>query len=98
MGEGRPRRGRRAHAGRGMLTFRSGREDAATAATPEIPMSRLHTTFLRSTSVALAALALLGCTSTGQMTTQQREGVEMRRYCEQHPEDTVKCTGFLGFR
>jgi hypothetical protein len=63
----------------------------------EIQMSSMHT-FLRTAGVALAALAALGCTSTGQMTEQQREGVELRRYCEQHPDDVVRCAGFLGFR
>jgi hypothetical protein len=47
----------------------------------------------------LAAVAAVGCsTSTAQMTPQQREGVELRRYCEQNPEDEVRCVGFLGFR
>ena len=60
-------------------------------------MSRLP--LLMRAAVALAAtLAALGCTSAGQMTPQQREGVELRRYCEQHPQDEVKCLGFLGWR
>jgi hypothetical protein len=47
----------------------------------------------------LAAVAAVGCsTSTAQMTPQQREGVELRRYCEQNPDDVERCLGFLGFR
>jgi len=60
-------------------------------------MTRLHT-LLRATGAVLAALTTLGCAGTGQMTEQQRQGVELRRHCEQHPEDIVRCTGFLGFR
>lgn len=52
----------------------------------------------RAMGFLLAALALAGCTSTAQMSTQQREGVELRRYCEAHPEDVARCLGFLGFR
>lgn len=60
-------------------------------------MSRLN--FLRRAAGGLlAALALAGCTSTEQMSPQQREGVELRRYCETHPEDVERCLGFLGFR
>lgn len=54
-------------------------------------------TLWRAAAGLLAALAAVGCTSTAQMTPQQREGVELRRYCEQHPNETAKCTGFLGF-
>jgi len=32
------------------------------------------------------------------MSPQRREGVELRRYCEQNPEDVERCLGFLGFR
>ena len=43
-------------------------------------------------------LALLsGCSTSQTMTPAQREGVELRRYCESNPQDTVKCLGFLGF-
>ncbi len=53
----------------------------------------------RAMGVLLASAAAVGCaTSTAQMTPQQREGVELRRYCEQNPEDVVRCVGFLGFR
>jgi len=53
----------------------------------------------RAVGALLAAVAAVGCsTSTAQMTPQQREGVELRRYCEQNPEDVVRCLGFLGFR
>lgn len=52
----------------------------------------------RTVGALLAAVAAVGCaTSTAQMTPQQREGVELRRYCEQNPEDVVRCLGFLGF-
>lgn len=53
----------------------------------------------RAVGALLAAVVAVGCsTSTAQMTPQQREGVELRRYCEQHPEDVERCLGFLGFR
>jgi hypothetical protein len=53
----------------------------------------------RAVGAMLAAVAAVGCaTSTAQMSPQQREGVELRRYCEQNPEDVVRCVGFLGFR
>ena len=53
----------------------------------------------RAVGALLAAVAAAGCsTSTAQMSPQQREGVELRRYCEQNPEDVVRCVGFLGFR
>ncbi|MDZ7590553.1 MAG: hypothetical protein U5L05_07630 [Rubrivivax sp.] len=40
----------------------------------------------RTVGALLAAVAAVGCaTSTAQMTPQQREGVELRRYCEQKP-------------
>ena len=55
--------------------------------------------FIAGLERKLAALAAVGCsTSTAQMSPQQREGVELRRYCEQHPEDVERCVGFLGFR
>jgi hypothetical protein len=45
------------------------------------------------------ALSLLGagCAGTGQMTPQQKEAIELRRYCDQHPDEQAKCLGFLGF-
>jgi len=53
----------------------------------------------RTVGALLAAVAVVGCaTSTAQMSPQQREGVELRRYCEQNPQDEVRCVGFLGFR
>lgn len=59
-------------------------------------MSRMN--FLRRVSAGLvSALALAGCTSTAQMSPQQRDGVELRRFCEQNPQDTARCAGFLGF-
>ena len=54
---------------------------------------------LRTIGAVLAALTVAGCaTSTAQMSPAQREGVEMRRYCEQHPEELAKCNGFRGFQ
>jgi hypothetical protein len=51
----------------------------------------------RVAAVVLAALSVVGCAGTGEMTPQQREGVELRRYCEQHPNDVARCNGFLGW-
>ena len=50
-----------------------------------------------ASALVLAATALAGCAGTGQMTPQQREGVEMRRFCEQNPQEVEKCLGFLGW-
>lgn len=44
----------------------------------------------------LLAGALAGCGSPGQMSPEQRQAVELRRYCETHPEDIARCLGFLG--
>jgi hypothetical protein len=48
---------------------------------------------------ALAGLgSLSGCaTNAAEMTPQQKDGVELRRYCERNPNDVAKCVGFLGF-
>jgi len=51
----------------------------------------------RVAALVLAALSVVGCTGTQEMTPQQREGVEMRRYCEKNPNDVAKCNGFLGW-
>lgn len=49
-------------------------------------------------SVAASLLSMGGCaTSTAQMTPQQREGVELRRYCERNKNDPEKCLGFYGW-
>ena len=53
---------------------------------------------MRTAAVVAVALAVVGCTSAAEMTPKQREGVELRRYCEQHPEEVEKCLGFLGWR
>ena len=53
---------------------------------------------LRRLSMLAAAAALAGCAGAGEMTPQQRDGVELRRFCEQHPEEVEKCLGFLGWR
>ena len=53
---------------------------------------------LRFLAAVLAVLAVAGCASSpSQMSDAQREGVELRRYCEQNPNDLAKCVGFLGF-
>ena len=52
----------------------------------------------RAAVAVLAALATAGCANPAQMSAKQREGVELRRYCEQHPEEVEKCVGFLGWR
>ena len=53
---------------------------------------------MRLAGMLATAAALVGCAGTGEMTPQQREGVELRRYCEQNPWDTERCLGFLGWR
>jgi len=53
---------------------------------------------MRTAAVVAVALAVVSCTSAAEMTPKQREGVELRRYCEQHPEEVEKCLGFLGWR
>jgi hypothetical protein len=61
-------------------------------------MSRRKGLLPRAACALCAVLAMAGCaTGTSQMTPQQREGVELRRYCEQHPQDVEKCVGFLGW-
>jgi hypothetical protein len=45
---------------------------------------------------ALALVPLFGCAGGGTMTEQQKEGVELRRYCER-TGDPTKCVGFMGF-
>ena len=57
-----------------------------------------HPTLIHVAAALCASLALVGCANTGTMTPQQREGVELRRYCEQHHEDIERCLGFLGWR
>lgn len=57
------------------------------------PVRRL----LPGLALALAAVATTGCASPGSMSPEQKAAYELRRYCEQHPGDTVKCLGFLGF-
>jgi hypothetical protein len=49
-------------------------------------------------AIVASLLSLGGCaTSTAQMTPQQREGVELRRYCERNKNDPEKCLGFYGW-
>lgn len=57
-------------------------------------MSRLTLLFA---VCGLILTQLVGCSTSQTMTSAQREGVEWRRFCEQNPQDTVKCLGFLGF-
>lgn len=52
---------------------------------------------LAGLAVMMAAVVAAGCASPGTMTPEQQAGVELRRYCEQNPTDTVRCLGFLGF-
>jgi hypothetical protein len=48
--------------------------------------------------VLTALGSLSGCaTGATEMTPQQKDGVELRRYCETNPNDVAKCLGFLGF-
>ena len=60
--------------------------------------TKTSSTSIRLTCVLLAAAALAGCAGSGQLTQQQKDGVELRRYCESNPEDVEKCLGFLGWR
>lgn len=59
-------------------------------------MSRNHS-LTRAAAVVLALLLMTACSSPASMTPQQKEAYELRRYCEQNPNDTVKCLGYLGF-
>jgi hypothetical protein len=59
-------------------------------------MSRLRPFGLAAVAVVFGLLSA-GCASTTAMSEKQREGVELRRYCEQHPQDMEKCVGFLGW-
>lgn len=52
---------------------------------------------LATLAVMIAAVIAAGCASPAAMTPEQKAGVELRRYCEQNPNDTVRCLGFLGF-
>jgi outer membrane biogenesis lipoprotein LolB len=51
----------------------------------------------RATAALLALLLVTACSSPASMTPQQKEAYELRRYCEQNPNDTAKCLGYLGF-
>jgi hypothetical protein len=51
----------------------------------------------RLSTLFFLALAAVACSSPGQMSDKQREGVEMRRFCERNPQEVEKCNGFLGF-
>lgn len=44
----------------------------------------------------LAVVALTGCSTPAEMTPQQKQAYELRRYCETHHDDVARCTGFLG--
>lgn len=50
-------------------------------------------------AVAGIALAILsGCAATGpvNLSPQQAEAIELRRYCERNPNAVEVCLGFLG--
>lgn len=51
---------------------------------------------VRGLLAVLAAAVLAGCAGPTAMTPQQKEGVELRRYCER-TQDVTKCHGFMGF-
>jgi hypothetical protein len=52
---------------------------------------------LAGLAVMMSAVVAAGCAGPASMTPEQKAGVELRRYCEQNPNDTVRCLGFLGF-
>lgn len=55
-----------------------------------------NTSLLRCVLAMLAASMLGGCAGLSS-TPAQLEAAKLRRYCEIHPEDSVKCLGFTGF-
>jgi hypothetical protein len=58
-------------------------------------MPRLNGLPLAAGAVVVALL-LAACSSPATMTDKQKEAFELRRYCEQNPNDLARCTGFLG--
>jgi hypothetical protein len=81
-----------AAAGRATGFARRGRDARA----GDVSMSRLKPYWLAA-GVVVFSLLSAGCASTTEMSPKQREGVELRRYCEQHPQEVEKCLGFLGW-
>ena len=52
----------------------------------------------RTSTLLFLALVATACSMPMEMTEKQREGVELRRFCERNPEEVEKCLGFLGWR
>jgi uncharacterized lipoprotein YmbA len=50
----------------------------------------------RAAGAVVVALLLAACASPATMTPQQKEAYELRRYCEQNPNDVSRCLGYLG--
>jgi hypothetical protein len=50
-------------------------------------------TALVLTALAVGALPILGC---APMTQQQKDAVELRRFCERNPQASTTCLGFHG--
>jgi hypothetical protein len=50
----------------------------------------------RAAGVVVASLLVAACTSPESMSPKQKEAYELRRYCEQNPNDVTKCIGYLG--
>jgi hypothetical protein len=50
----------------------------------------------RAAGVLAVILLAAACSSPASMTPQQKEAYELRRFCEQNPNDTVRCLGYLG--
>lgn len=50
-------------------------------------------TLVVSTALAVGALSILGC---APMTQQQKDAVELRRFCERNLQASTSCLGFHG--
>jgi hypothetical protein len=50
-------------------------------------------TALVALTVCVGGLPILGC---APMTQQQKEAVELRRFCERNPQASTTCLGFHG--
>jgi hypothetical protein len=50
-------------------------------------------TLLVSTALVVGVLPILGC---APMTQQQKDAVELRRFCERNPQAGTTCLGFHG--
>jgi outer membrane biogenesis lipoprotein LolB len=52
---------------------------------------------LRGVVGALVAMLLVtACASPASMTPLQKDAYDLRRFCEQNPNDVAKCLGYLG--